>query len=147
MRVKADGLGSGGGAESLTIGRVALAAGVGVETIRYYQGRGLLPVPKAARAFRLYPAKMVDRIFFIKRAQALGFSLDEVRTLLDLEDGRNRKAIQAVTQARLEQVERKVADLERMRTALTDLLRRCTETGHAHPCPIIATLAGSEPSG
>lgn len=140
-------MGSDGAAELMTVGRVAQAAGVGVETIRYYQGRGLLPVPKAARAVRRYPAAMVDRIFFIKRAQTLGFSLDEVRTLLDLEDGRNRKAIQAVTQARLEQVERKVADLERMRTALADLLQRCAQTGHAHPCPIIATLAGSEPPG
>jgi DNA-binding transcriptional MerR regulator len=79
----------------------AKAAGVGVETVRYYQSRGLLRVPAANGGFRVYPAATIDRIAFIKRAQALGFTLDEVRSLLDLEDGRNRRAIQSVTQARL----------------------------------------------
>ncbi|MBL8343865.1 MAG: MerR family DNA-binding protein [Rubrivivax sp.] len=127
--------------ESLTVGRLAKAAGVGVETIRYYQGRGLLPVPKAAGAFRRYSAAMVDRVGFIKRAQGLGFTLEEIRSLLDLEDGRNRRAIQSVTQARLGQIEQKLADLERMRATLADLLRRCKSTGQTHPCPIIDTLA------
>jgi MerR family mercuric resistance operon transcriptional regulator len=128
--------------ERLTVGRLAKAAGVGVETIRYYQGRGLLPVPKAAGIFRRYPVAMVSRIAFIKRAQDLGFTLDEVRSLLDLEDGRNRRAIQSVTRVRLSQIESKLADLERMRATLTDLLHRCRNTGQAHPCPIIETLAG-----
>ena len=78
----------------MTVGRLAKVAGVGVETIRYYQGRGLLPIPKNAGSFRRYPASMIQRIGFIKRAQSLGFSLDEVKSLLDLEDGRNRRAIQ-----------------------------------------------------
>lgn len=127
----------------LTIGRLAKAAGVGVETVRYYQSRGLLRVPAANGGFRIYPAATVHRIAFIKRAQVLGFTLDEVRSLLDLEDGRNRRAIQSVAQARLEQIEDKLADLHRMRGALSDLLHRCRQTGPAQVCPIIETLAGS----
>lgn len=128
---------------ALTIGRLARAAGVGVETVRYYQSRGLLRVPAANGGFRVYPATVIDRIAFIKRAQALGFSLDEVRTLLDLEDGRNRRAIQSVTQARLGQIEDKLADLHRMRGALSELLHRCRQAGPMQACPIIATLVGA----
>lgn len=134
------------GHSSLTIGRLAKAAGVGVETIRYYQSRGLLRVPAANGAFRVYPAATIDRIAFIKRAQALGFTLDEVRSLLDLEDGRNRRAIQSVTQARLSQIEDKLMDLERMRGVLSDLLHRCSQTGPTQACPIIETLAGARSS-
>lgn len=126
----------------LTIGRLAKAAGVGVETVRYYQSRGLLRVPAANGGFRVYPASTVHRIGFIKRAQVLGFTLDEVRSLLDLEDGRNRRAIQAVAEARLGQIEDKLAGLQRMRGALSDLLHRCRQTGPAQACPIIETLAG-----
>lgn len=127
----------------LTVGRLAKAAGVGVETIRYYQSRGLLCVPAANGAFRVYPTSTVDRICFIKRAQTLGFTLDEVRSLLDLEDGRNRRAIQSVAQARLEQIVDRLADLQRMRCALSDLLDRCRQTGPMQACPIIETLAAA----
>lgn len=129
-------------ARPLTIGRLAKAAQVGVETIRYYQGRGLLPVPRASGAVRHYPPALVDRIGFIKRAQGLGFSLQEISTLLDLADGRNRRAVQAVTTARLEQIRAKLADLTRMRDALDELLERCVATGHTQPCPIIEVLMG-----
>lgn len=124
----------------MTVGRLAKAAGVGVETIRYYQGRGLLPIPKSTDGFRRYPASMIERIGFIKRAQGLGFSLDEVASLLDLEDVRNRRAIQSVTRKRLQQIDEKLGDLQRMQLALRDLLDQCEATGHAHPCPIIAAL-------
>lgn len=130
----------------LTIGRLAKAAGVGVETVRYYQSRGLLRVPVAHSGFRVYPASVIDRIAFIKRAQALGFSLDEVRSLLDLEDGRNRRAIQSVTHARLGQIDSKLADLHRMRGVLSELLRRCRQSGPPQACPIIETLAGKRSS-
>ena len=132
---------------ALTIGRLAKAAGVGVETVRYYQSRGLLRVPVANGGFRVYPATTIDRIAFIKRAQALGFSLDEVRSLLDLEDGRNRRAVQSVTQTRLSQIDDKLADLQRMREALSDLLHRCRQAGPMQVCPIIATLAGAKSAG
>ena len=127
---------------SMTIGRLAKAAQVGVETIRYYQGRGLLPVPRATGAVRHYPSDLVDRIGFIKRAQGLGFSLQEISTLLDLADGRNRRAVQAVAKARLEQIRAKLADLTRMRQTLDELLDRCLTTGRTHPCPIVEALMG-----
>ena len=125
---------------TLTIGRLARAAGVGVETIRYYQGRGLLPVPPSTGAVRYYATALVDRIGFIKRAQGLGFTLDEIATLLDLADGRNRRAVRAVTSARLEQVRSKLDDLSRMQRSLDELLAHCIATGDVYPCPIIEAL-------
>ena len=85
----------------LTIGKLARAAGVGIETIRYYQQRDLLPVPPASGAFRHYPMTLVARIRFIKRAQELGFSLDEISELLRLEDGTDRSSIRRITSDRL----------------------------------------------
>lgn len=116
---------------------------MGVETVRYYQSRGLIRVPASNGGVRVYPTATINRIAFIKRAQALGFTLDEVRSLLDLEDGRNRRAIQSVTQARLGQIEDKLADLNRMRVALSELLHRCEQTEPMQACPIIETLAGA----
>lgn len=133
-------------APRLTIGRLARAANVGVETIRYYQGRGLLPVPRPTGAVRYYTASLIDRIGFIKRAQSLGFSLNEVASLLDLQDGRNRRAIQAVAMARLAQIRGKLTDLRRMRQTLDELLKRCQSTGEAPACPIIEMLMGVDDS-
>jgi MerR family mercuric resistance operon transcriptional regulator len=127
----------------MTVGQLAKAAQVGVETIRYYQGRGLLPVPRPTGAVRYYAHSLVDRIAFIKRAQGLGFSLQEVSTLLDLADGRNRRAVQAVTTARLAEIHTKLADLTRMCATLDELLARCQATGETHPCPIIEALVGT----
>lgn len=126
--------------DRLTIGRLAKAAEVGVETVRYYQRRGLLPVPRATGAVRYYATSQVRRIGFIKKAQALGFSLKEIATLLDLADGRNRRAVQSVTSLRLAEIETKLADLTRMQAALADLLNQCRATGQAHLCPIIEAL-------
>ena len=127
----------------LTIGRLARAANVGIETIRYYQRRELLPTPDTAdSAFRVYPPALVDRIHFIKRAQELGFSLDEVATFLRLEDGADRKAIRKVAADRLSEIQAKISDLQRMETVLTGLIRECEATGRAKPCPVIAALAG-----
>ncbi|MES2237165.1 MAG: MerR family DNA-binding protein [Pseudomonadota bacterium] len=127
--------------ESLTIGRLARVAGVGVETIRYYQLRGLLPVPSAVGAFRYYPVQLVERIRFIKRAQELGFSLDEITELLRLEDGTNRSSIRRIAADRLSQIEHKLTDLKRMRKVLKHLVAECEHTRADLPCPIIATLA------
>lgn len=126
----------------LTIGHLARAADVNIETIRYYQQRKLLPVPRADGAFRRYPVGLVDRIRFIKRAQDLGFTLDEIASLLKLEDGANREAIRKVAGARRDEIRRKLADLRRMDKALSHLIDECAASGRAKPCPIIATLAG-----
>lgn len=132
--------------ESLTIGRLARAAGVGVETIRYYQQRGLLPVPTAEGSFRQYPVALTARIHFIKRAQELGFSLDEITELLRLEDGANRSSIRRIATERLVQIEKKLADLKRMQKTLKHLVIECEHTRRDLPCPIIASLV-QEASG
>jgi MerR family mercuric resistance operon transcriptional regulator len=126
---------------TLTIGKLARAAGVGVETIRYYQQRGLLPVPASAGSFRQYPASLQARIRFIKRAQELGFSLDEISELLKLEDGSDRDSIRHIAADRLSQIAAKLADLSRMQQVLTHLVGECEHTGRDQPCPIIASLA------
>lgn len=127
--------------ETLTIGRLAKAAGVGVETIRYYQERALLPVPDNSGGYRQYPVALIDRIRFIKRAQELGFSLAEIASLLALQDGTDRASIRTITSARLAQIEVKLRDLKRMRGALRDLLRQCEHTQVNIPCPIIESIA------
>lgn len=135
--------------ESLTIGRLARAANVGIETIRYYQRLDLLPTPKRTAeggAFRHYPLGLVDRIRFIKRSQDLGFTLEEISSLLDLEDGRNRRAIRRITRARLTDIEKRLTDLTRMRDVLRHLLNECEATGNAKPCPIIAALGTNQTS-
>ncbi len=129
--------------ESLTIGRLARAAAVGVETIRYYQDRKLLPVPPSTGAFRYYPATLVDRIRFIKRAQELGFSLEEVSELLQLEGGADRGSIRDIATNRLSQIEQKLADLRRMQRVLKHLVTECEQTSADLPCPIIGTLAAT----
>ncbi len=127
-------------AASMTIGRLARAAEVGVETVRYYQRRHLLAVPHSASGVRRYPTTMVDRIRFIKRSQNLGFTLDEIRELLRLEQGGSRNAIRKIAGARLANIREKIVALEQMERVLSELLCECEHTATATPCPIIAAL-------
>lgn len=129
--------------ETLTIGKLAKFAGVGVETIRYYQQRGLLPVPESSGSYRHYPVSLGNRIRFIKRAQELGFSLEEVSELLSLEDGIDRASIRHIANERLEEIQTKLDDLNRMKNALSHLVHECEHTGEEQPCPIIATLTAN----
>jgi MerR family mercuric resistance operon transcriptional regulator len=132
----------------LTIGDIAEAAGVGVETIRYYERRGLVPQPgKAAGTYRRYGAGHVDRVRFIKRAQALGFSLEEVATLLELEDGTDRRSIRRIAAARLEETRHRIADLRRIERVLAHLLHECETHSKALPCPIIGAIATAGEGG
>lgn len=125
---------------TLTIGRLARAADVGVETIRYYQDRKLLPVPPSSGAFRYYPVSLIERIGFIKHAQELGFSLEEIGELLQLEDGADRRSIRRIAAERLLQIEAKLGDLKRMQRVLKGLLIECEHTKASLPCPIIGTI-------
>lgn len=126
----------------LTIGRLARAAGVGIETIRYYQKRGLLPVPESKdTTFRHYPVELIDRIQFIKRAQELGFNLDEITIFLRLAVGGDRKKVRSVASSRLDEIRTKITDLQKMEKVLSNLVQECEATGHAAPCPVIAALA------
>src|SRR5258708_28763624 len=98
----------------VTIGGLARAAEVGVETVRYYQRRRLLSVPTRAGGIRRYPTSMVDRIRFIKRSQDLGFSLDEIRELMGLEEGGSRSTIRKIAGARLTNIRDKISALTKM---------------------------------
>lgn len=128
----------------VTIGKLARAAEVGVETVRYYQRRHLLPVPHTAGSVRRYPAAMIERIRFIKRSQNLGFTLDEIRDLMRLEQGGTRDAIRKIAGDRLANIREKIAALAQMEQVLSELLCECEHTATAAPCPIIAALNTGE---
>ena len=127
---------------TLTIGKLAKTAQVGIETIRYYQSRGLLPIPDNTAGYRQYPLDLVDRIRFIKRAQELGFSLDEITELLSLHGNHQRETIQQITSKRLIQISAKILDLQRMQGVLNHLLTECENTNIELPCPIIQSIGG-----
>jgi MerR family mercuric resistance operon transcriptional regulator len=134
-------------AKESTIGGVARAAGVNVETVRYYQRTGLVPVPnRAYGSFREYPPEIATRVRFIKRAQLLGFTLAEVKNLLALDDGRSCSKAQGLAEMKLATVEARLADLTRMRRTLKNLIAQCGASGGKIRCPIIETLAHDSPS-
>jgi Hg(II)-responsive transcriptional regulator len=125
----------------------AQQAGVNVQTIRYYERRGLLPVPRRGTSgYRDLEPDTVRRVRFIKRAQDLGFSLDEIAELLALRSDtvRNRSRVRAVAEQRLQQVERKIAELGAIRDVLRMLVHRC-HMSRQRECPILEAL--EEPSG
>jgi Hg(II)-responsive transcriptional regulator len=124
------------------ISEVAAQAGVNTQTIRYYERRGLLPQPpRGTSGYRELPADTVRLIRFIKRAQDLGFSLDEVSELLRLRSDkvRSRTRVRSVAERRLQQVDSKIQELTAMRDALRLLVHRC-QAGHSLECPIIEAL-------
>lgn len=127
---------------TLTIGPLARAAGVNVETVRYYQRRGLVDEPeRPVSSIRRYGPKSVDRIRFIRRAQELGFTLEEVKNLLALEDGRSCNATHNLALTKLAKVKARIEDLNRMRRTLEELISQCEVTRGRITCPIIASLA------
>jgi len=130
--------------EELTIGRLAKAAGVNVETIRYYQRRGLVDEPsKPLGGHRRYAQSAASRVRFIKRAQQLGFTLDEVTGLLRLEDGQSCRETRMLAERKLAVIEVRIADLNRMRRLLKGLIAECVAGQRPRSCPIIATLSAN----
>ena len=124
----------------MTIGKLAQASGVHVETIRYYQRRGLLPEPpRPAGSVRRYGTDTVARLGFIRRAQELGFTLEEVKALLRLGETPNCRDARSLAAKKLSLVESRLAGLARMRTALRSLIVQC-DRGGARRCPIIESL-------
>ena len=133
------------GLENLTIGTFATAAGVNVETIRFYQRKGLLPEPdKPYGSIRRYGEMDVVRMRFVKSAQRLGFSLDEIAELLRLEDGTHCEEATSLAEHKLKDVREKQTDLARMEAALSDLVCACLATKGKVSCPLIASLQGNE---
>src|SRR5262245_23234702 len=126
----------------MRISQAAGQAGVNVQTLRYYERRGLLPKPpRHSSGYREFPDDAVRIVRFIKRAQELGFSLDEVEELLRLRRAprRDRERIRKVAERRVAQIDQKIEELERMRTALRHLAHACHE-GATLECPIIEAL-------
>ncbi len=124
-----------------TISKAAQRAGVGIETIRYYQRRGLIEEPdKPVEGYRLYPEQTIARVRFIKRAQELGFSLKEVKTLVELGD---EKCLETRDLAvlKLELVETKIRDLQSIENNLRDLIRYCDTRREDEACPIYYSIS------
>ncbi|MBU6477399.1 MAG: Hg(II)-responsive transcriptional regulator [Xanthomonadaceae bacterium] len=130
--------------QSLTIGTLAEAVGVNVETVRYYQRRGLLREPvKPYGGIRRYDTVDVNRLRFVKSAQRLGFSLDEVGELLHLEDGTHCQEAGRLAERKLADVRGKLADLARIKVALSGLVKACHARKGNVSCPLIASLLGT----
>lgn len=130
--------------ENLTIGAFAKAAGVNVETIRFYQHKGLLATPdRLYGSIRRYGSNDVVRVKFVKSAQRLGFSLDEVGQLLKLEDGTHCSEAAELATQKLDDVRAKLADLTRMERALSTLVGECHARRGRVSCPLIKSLHAS----
>ncbi|MBW0170219.1 MAG: MerR family DNA-binding protein [Hydrogenophaga sp.] len=131
------------GEPSMTIGGLAKAAEVHVETIRLYQRKGLMPEPlRRCGGIRRYAEADRSRLHFIKSAQRLGFSLDEIAELLQLDDGASCVQARTKAQAKLADVRARLEDLRRMEGALEELIRLCGASRGKVPCPLIAALEG-----
>ena len=122
----------------LTISRIAAGAGVNVETIRYYQRRGLIEEPeKEFGKYRHYPQATIKRIRFIKKAQEVGFTLKDVARLLRLDSGTACATIREFAAQKVTSIANQISELQRMRTALSRLVRVCDKRKRTGPCPII----------
>lgn len=128
------------------IGQLARRAGVPVDTVRHYEKIGLLkPSTRLASGYRRYGAAEQKRLRFIRRAKALGFTLEEIDGLLALSAGRNVEQVRRRAQERLADVERRIEELGRMRDSLRALVQACPGHGRAENCPILNALAGDAP--
>jgi Cu(I)-responsive transcriptional regulator len=127
----------------MNTGELARAADTNAETIRYYERIGLLPAPpRTTSNYRNYSTKHVDRLTFIRRSRDLGFSIDQIRTLLDLADQKDRscKAVDAIAREHLVEVKRKLTDLDALRHELESLIGQCRR-GTIAECRILEALA------
>lgn len=125
--------------QSLTIGRLAQAGGVGVETVRFYQRRGLLETPTRNDGIRRYGSHDLRRLRFIREAQAAGFTLEQIKELLDLDASNDRPRVRELARERLEALDERIAELKRARDALKRLATECG-SGSAGPCPILTSF-------
>jgi MerR family transcriptional regulator, copper efflux regulator len=133
---------------SLTIGAVAKRVGVAIDTIRYYEREGLLPAPtRRASGYRSYDESAIAQLLFIRRAKSLGFTLEEIRELLALSSDRQRgvKAVKQRALQRLAAIDTRIAELQRVRDGLEQLVDACPGHGAPEHCPILRALVEAEP--
>jgi MerR family mercuric resistance operon transcriptional regulator len=129
--------------QSLTIGKVAKQSGVGVETVRFYERRGLIDQPpRTDSGYRQYPEEAVQRIRFIKHAKMLGFSLKEIGELLTLQSAPNATCadIQTRAEVKLGDINRRIEELVKMREVLTGLVKSCSRNMTTGECPILSVM-------
>lgn len=127
------------------IGAIAKRAGVGIDTVRYYERAGLLdPSQRLASGYRRYSDAEVTRLRFIRRAQALGFSLKEIQELLALSTRRDVARVKRTAEAKLRDIDERIAELRRVRDGLARLVDACPGHGRASECPILQALGAEE---
>ena len=127
----------------MTIGQLAQAAGVEVSTVRYYERRGIIAEPsRAASGYRQYDETVVNRIRFIRHAQDLGFTLEEIEELMGLrvDDPSSCGPVEEATRAKLRSVDSKIRELQRLRSVLARLVRACEDREQTSECPVLAIL-------
>lgn len=123
-----------------TIGQLASSAGVNVETVRYYERRGLISQPlRPPQGHRQYSADTLEQLLFIKRAQQLGFSLQEIATLMALGEGQCRE-VRSLAENKLSMVRHKIHDLQRLETVLDGLVSQCRNNVDDTSCPIVKSI-------
>lgn len=131
--------------EPMTIGQLAAAAAVNVETVRYYHRRGLLSPPeRPAGGIGRYPPGALTRLRFVKRSQSLGFSLDDVQALLSLDDGQACGAAKAIGEHKLADVRQRIQTLQALEVALQELVSKCSTSRRKVSCPLIDALMRAE---
>ena len=127
---------------SLSIGGLAKQAGVAIDTVRYYERNGLLaPAGRLASGYRRYGAEELKRLRFIRRAKVLGFTLDDIRSLLALSAERDVARVRAAAQRKLGDIELRITELERIRSGLRTLIDACPGHGGSEACPILNALS------
>lgn len=133
----------------LTIGKLAEAAGVRTDTVRFYERAGLLGKPtRTSAGYRVFDPATVARLAFIRRAKALGFSLEDTAELLRLNDGGGRRsAVRKIAEARLAEITRKLGELKAISRTLRHLVHRCDGKGDLAGCPIIEAVLSSTHEG
>jgi MerR family mercuric resistance operon transcriptional regulator len=134
-------------AAGLTIGKIARSAGFAIDTVRYYEREGLLDKPaRSASGYRHYRPDVIARLRFIRQAKELGFSLHEIKELLSLRvaPGKSCADVKARAEAKIADVEQRIAQLNRMKRALTKLATACSGRGPTSDCPILEAMETRE---
>lgn len=133
--------------EDLGIGQIAKRAGVRIDTVRYYERNGLLtPAGRMPSGYRRYGELELKRLRFIRRAKALGFTLEEIKQLLTLSSERSVARVKQAAQTKLADVDNRLAELERVRNGLRQLIAACPGHGRSESCPILRALSDEESS-